>query len=189
MKKIILLSTVFMVLCFTSRAQIKKGNFIVRGSLGVRYTETLTTDTLKQTSLFIVPALGYFINDFLVLGLSVNLNTSIRKNERLDEKVVINRLIIGPFVRIYHPRGLFAEATFGIGLQKVKISTPGTTGFNPNILSWGLGAGYAIFLNKHVAIEPLIRYTFTQSKTDAAKVNENLFLFLVGFNIYLGDKD
>lgn len=59
------------------------------------------------------------------------------------------------------------------------------------LFSWQLGAGYAIFLNDHVAIEPLIsfrsdRFTFLGNNgADDVTDRSSGLLAGIGFNIFL----
>ena len=155
MKKIVLalvLSTAFA--CTKANAQTEKGTLLLGGNVLFQSQDGNNVFTMT-------PSLGVFIVKNVVVG---------------GQFVVLagegyNAWALGPFVRGYFvgsEKGkLFAQGGFNVG---------GSSGDDTR-LGFGLGAGYAIFMNKSIAIEIAALY----NKTGEAS---GIFSLGVGFQIH-----
>ena len=100
----------------------------------------------------------------------------------------------GPFARFYLPVGLFFQGFAGFGSSKfhVDVPSPGTDIDQTNgLMSWDLGAGYAYFLNDHVALEPMVGYqssTLSDKDSDDKNITSGLYLN-AALTIYLGERN
>ena len=90
----------------------------------------------------------------------------------------------GPFLRYYTKPGIFFEGSAGFGFLKTSQGSDEVKWTN---YSWSAGFGYSIFLNKSIALEPIINYRFLHTKlTDLGEDEKtNGLNFFIGFQIYL----
>ena len=195
MKKIVI-GLIAALAVTSSFAQFEKGRILAGGSVGFSThtykieSNNTTTTTAKSTSLSFNPKAGYFIIDKLALGAGINLLTTTNKDERSSDKEITTSTSFDPFVRYYLDPGIFFQGSFGVGYNKFKETNGNTTTTTKdNVSNWSLSAGYAIFLNDHVAIEPSIGYQsyITKNNPDLKFIDSSLFIN-VGFQIYLGAK-
>lgn len=136
-------------------AQTEKGTYLLGGNA--------TFQTSDGSSAFsLSPNLGYFFIDNFAAGMRLNLYFT-------DDN---NAYAIGPFARYYFGGNatgkFFGQASLNIGGGKNSDTELGV----------GIGAGYAFFLNKSVALEAAANY----DKTGESK---GLFTIGVGFQIHL----
>lgn len=136
MKKLTLLWVVTAAFCLgKANAQTEKGTYLLGGNA--------TFQTADGYSIFLVnPSGGYFFKDNFAAGANIYLLFADG----------VNSYSVGPFARYYfgkNPTGKFF-GNVGLGIGK-------STGPDLN-LSYGLGAGYAIFLNKSIALEASANY-------------------------------
>lgn len=201
MKKIILVS--MMTFAATGMfAQFNQGRMLVGGSAGIETstekdkTGSTTTTNGKWTSISLAPQFGYFVIDNLALGAVLD-NSISKYNPESDNSSDLTLIDFSfqPFIRYYLNPGIFFQGAVGIGTGKSKVSEDGQSQERTyGTSSWSLAAGYAIFLNDNVAIEPMLGYGSDVSKyasTDFAPESKDISsgLFLrVGFQIYLGSK-
>jgi outer membrane protein len=179
-----------MLISLGSFAQIGKGTMLVGGSFGLSFTtdktknDNVTVTNYKESSFSLAPDFGYFVIDNFAVGGSLNLSTTTYKYEsNAEPKETITQVALAPFARYYY-KNFFGEGQFGFGTGTYKTGNNKTT-FNTT--QWSLAAGYAAFLNDHVAIEPKIGYgsTITKNKdSDVKTLTPGLFV-RVGFQIYL----
>ena len=193
MKKItILLATCFITL--GAYAQFEKGNKLVGGALGADFTTNKTkydgsTFTNGQyVSFSLDPQIAYFVIDNLAVGGALGFSTDTYKEDDSDYKSVDNEITIQPVVRYYLSQGIFFQGNFIVGSAKSKVTEDGTTDETKyNVSGWSLSAGYAFFLNDHVAIEPRLGYSgkgYKNKENDVKSVDNGLYI-RVGFQIYL----
>jgi len=196
MKKII--TTVIVILCVTSVfAQFQKGRILAGGSIGFSShtykskTNSTTTTAAKETVFNFGPKVGYFVIDKLAVGAGLNLAASVYKPEGSSNKTNNSSISLAPFVRYYLEPGIFFQGGFGFGSGKSKQKNANTTTTTKYGTSeWSIGAGYAYFLNDHVAIEPFVGYqsnTLKSKSPDSKWIDSGLFLN-IGFQIYLDPK-
>jgi long-subunit fatty acid transport protein len=172
-------------------AQTEQGLMLVGGSLGF---STTTQETMyggqsygeqKITTFEVTPRFGYFVTDALAVGLGLELTSSTIKYEGSDSKQKESSTAISPFVRYYLPMGLFGQGEVGFGSAKYE----GEGEYKAKLFQWGVGVGYAIFLNDNVAIEPLVSYGARTEKDSNNSDNKDEYsgiMLNVGFSIYLG---
>jgi len=193
MKQIIL---VLMASCLAigAFAQFEKGTMMVGGSFGADFKtnkskydgNTYTNGNYVDVSFD--PQFGIFVIDNLAVGGGLGMSTSAYKEDDSDYKSVTNEFTIQPMVRYYLKQGIFFQGKLMFGGAKDKTTNNGNTDVTKyNVNGWSLAAGYAIFLNNIVAIEPQIGYGgkgYRNKDTDVKSIDNGLFL-RVGFQIYL----
>ncbi len=197
MKKIILVALTLFTFTGISLAQFEQGRILAGGSIGFstntnksKVNNTTTTNS-KSASFNFNPKAGYFIINNLAVGAGLDLGVSSYKQEGATHKSTGSSIAIDPFVRYYLKQGIFFQGQFGVGSSKSKYyygNTPYTDKYNTT--NWSLAAGYALFLNNNVAIEPMVGYRSDTDKpkgSDNKTINGGLFVN-VGFQIYLGKK-
>jgi hypothetical protein len=134
MKKILLSSLLFLGFSGVSEAQIEAGTMIAGGS--AYFNHYRSSSTVKSTSLMIAPQFGLAFADNFIAGAQVNINSfSSTSNWQ-----------VSPFVR-YYAQNAFLQLRYG-------YSRSGSSGQS----TLGADLGYAIFVNKNVAIEPAFYY-------------------------------
>lgn len=200
MKKIITVIA-FALVCSGAFAQFNQGRYLVGGSLGLStYTRTLKDDNTstkvsKGINFSLSPDAGYFIMDNLAVGAGLTLGVSTGKGIGDDDsKGSSTTFLISPFVRYYLEQGIFFQAQVDAGSRTSKYKQDGsnTTNTDTNgLFNWGLGAGYAYFLNDYVAVEPMVGFqmqTEKYSDPDYKDIDSGLFI-RVAFQIYLGERN
>lgn len=170
-----------------THAQFNKGRMLVGGQLSFNYTPD---PDYKGSAFSLNPQFGYFvINNFAV---GAGLNYSLQKfNYNNSGDYLTTSLQIQPFVRYYFKPGIFIHGSYGIGAGKVSETNTTDYNYSFNLYSWTGSAGYAIFLNDNVAIEPMLGYkwnTFNQKDSDSKSSSSSLY-FQVGLQVYLGRRD
>jgi len=134
------------------------------------------------------PTVGYFITSGLVAGMGIDFQYNIYKEGSDNTRHTIMRVGVSPFIRYYFLDGLFGVASYSYGVVK-PLKNYGTS--DQDFHSWRAGLGYAIFLNKHIAIEPILTYGSRTNTIEAGGVNSegkvriNGLQFSVGFNFFL----
>ncbi len=194
MKKIVIL---LVVCCMTSGAyaQFEKGNKLVGGSLGADFTtdktkvDNTTYTNGRNVNFSFDPQVAYFVINNLAVGGALGFSTESYKEDDSDYKSVDNEITIQPLVRYYLSQGIFFQGNFIVGSAKSKVTDNGDTDETKyNVSGWSLSAGYAYFLNDHVAIEPQLGYAgkgYKNKQNDVKYVDNGLYI-RVGFQIYLG---
>ncbi len=146
-----------LIICGFSSAQTEKGTLLPGGGLSFQ------ADTEGNLVLNFNPRLGVFVKDHLAVGGSLTVVTGF------DDVTVYGA---GAFIRPYFGKGksgkLFVDAFASI----LGASENGSARF-----SYGTGIGYAIFLNKAIALEiGLYYYHFDEAS--------NVFMLGTGFGIH-----
>ncbi|NIK73398.1 hypothetical protein FHS56_000884 [Thermonema lapsum] len=166
-------------------AQISQGTILAGGSFGINsgkeYTEERNNNVIirtekKFTELNFNPSVGVFVSDEVALGLAMDIFT-----RNADGKHEYTTVGVGPFARFYLPMKLFFEGYVGYASQKI--------GKNKvyNGLGYSLGAGFAFFVNNHVAIEPALRfrgYALSNADDRDLSYGRNGLLIGVGLQTY-----
>lgn len=192
MKKLLLSLAACVMIIAGAQAQTEQGGIMAGGSVGLNFGsyhgeyDGNKGDKTKTFDINFAPKIGYFVSDGLAVGLGINLNSHSEKEDGDDDKYTSNTFLISPFVRYYSSVGLFGDASIGIGSQKSKYGSDGES--KDNVFGWSLGAGYAIFLNDHVSIEPMISYNhmgLTDGDDSKYKTKVGQIMIQVGFNIFL----
>lgn len=183
MKKL-LIAFLLLLTSVGTYAQFNKGRMLVGGQLSL--TNHLDSE-FKGTSFSLTPQFGYFVINNLAVGAGINYSAQKIKSD--DYSYFSNSLQFQPFVRYYFKPGIFVHGSYAIGAGKTEWTSDESS---YNIYSWNTSVGYAIFLNDHVAIEPMLGYnwyTVNGKGTDGTKASSSSLFFQVGFQIYLGRKD
>jgi hypothetical protein len=185
-------------LCFYAEAQIERGKILASGSLGFsaqNYKEVYdgtTEGETKRTNLWFSPKGGYFITDAIVVGAGISISSATTKFDD-DDKYKSTSISFVPFARYYLPQGLFGHLEFGPGNSKDKwlYDDGDEEEYKYTSFTWSVGAGYAYFLNDHVAVEPMVSYQATtysfQEDTDL-KDKYGTITFQISFSIFLDSK-
>ncbi len=155
MKKIFSILLLFFAFSEATSAQTEKGNLMLGGNLSFQ--------AVSGNSSFITNAnIGYFLKNNVAVGGQLSLYVTNGYNS----------WGIGPFVRGYflgNEKGkLFGQGSFSIGGAKNS-----DVGFG-----FGVGAGYAVFLNKSIAVE------FGTFYNRIANAQVGVFLINAGFQIH-----
>lgn len=193
MKKIVIL---FVVCSVTSGAyaQFEQGNKLVGGSLGADFTtdktkvDNTTYTNGRNVNFSFDPQLAYFVINNLAVGGAFGFSTESYKEDDSDYKSVDNEITIQPVARYYLSQGIFFQGNFIVGSAKNKVTDNGDTDETKySVSGWSLSAGYAYFLNDHVAIEPQLGYSGKgyKNKENDIKYADNGLYIRVGFQIYL----
>jgi outer membrane protein len=200
MKKLLFMSIMICssITLFAQKEETKtkptdKGNFIVDGSVNFSTNNSKSEQDGFNSSennwynIGINPKAAYFIADRLALGLEASFGYS--NNEFTDSngnKSSGNStsITVGPLLRYYLVNGIFGQASLGFGTNKGE-----SDGFeNKNdFFSYQIGLGYAIFLNEHISIEPIISYNHHKSTNNQFnfETTNSGFMLGAGFSIYL----
>jgi hypothetical protein len=189
MKKIIILALAISA-SIGSFAQFNQGRVLVGGTLEATTSELSGSKTLDtdSKSLSITPQFGYFVIDHLAVGIGAEIYLSKTKYRGTlgNSYETYRSLQLQPFIRYYLNPGVFFQGQFGIGTLYTKYSSYDYSSNDTNtIISGGLAAGYALFLNDNIAIEPMVGYSLEHADND--RTSSGLFL-KVGFQVYLGKK-
>jgi hypothetical protein len=175
----------------TASAQVEKGALMAGGGFGLSFgtkqveqpvssNTTLVTEYNYNTLTF-NPKVAYFFTSALALGVDVELTSTSQTNKKDEVKSTSSDFSIGPLVRYYFPQSFFLEGKVGFGSGKGNVYN------NYGIFSYSAGAGYAAFLNKHIALEPMVRYVgknYTRSDNENFKTKYGTLQILVGLQIY-----
>jgi hypothetical protein len=155
MKKLLAISIMVLFFAFSGKAQTEKSTMLLGGSFSFQSTD--------DVNIFIAnPNVGFFIKKNIALGAEFTL---IAANSTTSWS-------IGPYARAY-----FAGNTKGSFFGQAGISVGGSGGPDADLRLIGK-AGYALFLNKSVALEFYAGYHSVSDDPD-------LFLMGVGFQIHL----
>lgn len=192
MKKLVLTS--FVVFSFlTGFSQFNKGRVLLGGNSSFSATTqkyksgNTTTTQYKTTSFTFSPTAGYFFVNNFAAGLGLVFETSSTKYENSNDKYNSTTFLIAPFVRYYLNSGIFFQAMYGFGSRNTNQTVGPIKSDNSYALSrWSVGAGYAWFLNSHVALEPFIGYASDAYKLNGNKSIEGGLTINVGLQVYLG---
>ena len=175
-------------------AQFEKGTMMVGGSFGADFKTNKskydgnTYTNGKYVDVSFDPQFGIFVINKLAVGGGFGMSTSAYKDDESDYKSVSNEFTVQPMARYYLDPGIFFQGKLMFGGAKDKTRNNGDTDETEYAVNgWSLSAGYAIFLNNVVAIEPQLGYGakgYRNKDTDVKSVDSGIFL-RVGFQIYL----
>jgi hypothetical protein len=147
---------------------------------------------------------GYFVSDGFAIGLGVLLAgaTTIQEEDSDDYKRDSTGYAISPFVR-YHfgESGVYGEVAYSVGSSSLKIDNNGNDYESEPIKVSGLviTAGYAIYVDDMISINPSLSYSLLTSVIDDAAYDANTggyddleikmsgIGFALGVNLYLGN--
>lgn len=166
MKKVVL--SVFAVLVvFAASAQIEKGTWLASGGSNLSFTSN-NEDAGDYSEFDVNVKAGYFVIDNLAVGLLVGYNKLNFNADGADSPDATTA--IGLFGRYYVNGNVLLGANFASAKSGDLSGT-----------QIGLEAGYAIFLNNAVAIEPALNYNIFGGDLEGAQFGLN-----VGISVFLG---
>lgn len=216
MKKITLATAIIIIIMAIGTSlqaqQTYKGKFIIGGDCSLNFTslKSITKsdgeeyDNGKTSQLNFSPSVGYFINENLVVGVTLPLSFEWQKDFSYDKESIIS-LALAPKVRHYFSSGNikpFVEASIGIGKafnhfegQSWNIySNDIDETIKMNLFLYDVGGGVAVFLNQYVALDFRLGYGYMSAKytedynsennTDTKNITKGLQTH-IGFSITL----
>jgi len=167
---------------------ILKGNYTLGGSVGFSNSSQRTDkqDDLRSIDFNFSPSLGYFFVDGLTIGLSpiLSISNSTSRHYQIDSDFnlrynsssTITSLGLAPFVKYYFTNGIFMTANvkysknwgesdsnvdgYAItsGSNNLNIYDESKSNYDYRSLGYGIGAGYAYFINSKVSIDCSLNY-------------------------------
>jgi hypothetical protein len=174
-KTFLLLSLTF---CFTSQAQITKGNFLVGGNAFFQNSNAKNAEgELIQSSNFlrVQPNIAYFpANNFATGMLLIFTHGKTAGNSNPNTFYGI-----GPYIRYYF---LKSDKTYNI-LTQLDYSYGQDFGSPSHVNSYAVSAGPVIYFNSSVGLEFLLKYEKTHTSSDS--YDYSLFQFGIGLQIHL----
>jgi hypothetical protein len=154
MKKLFLVISFIATGIIAAKAQTEKGNILLGGNISFQ--------TSDGTSVFsATPNIGFFIANNVAIGAQLNLLTGEG----------YTAWAFGPFIR-----GYFAGSDKGKFFAQGGINIGGADGVDTEV-GFGIGAGYALFINRSVALEFGANYT-------KAGDSDGIFGIGIGFQIH-----
>jgi hypothetical protein len=202
MKKIIT-SIMALSLIFSASAQTSSGDILLDAGTDFSFTSLKLNDidpgglnglSSKSSAIELNASGGYFIMDGLVLGLGVAYSSGKTTVDLGGGESVSTEtsLVIGPMLRYYiGETNLWGQISYGLGSGKEKDETGGTTTEtdDPKIGAFGLGLGYAHFLNDNISINPSLSYSMVTATTEVSgsddiKMKMGGISFGIAFNIH-----
>lgn len=170
-----------------------KGHFIIDGSISFSTNNSkseqdgFNTTESNSFSFGISPKAAYFIVDRFALGLETTfgyVDNESTSSDGINYSGNSTSISFGPFARYYLANGIFGQASLGFGTSNSK-----NNGFEnkSDFFRYELGVGYAIFLNQHISLEPIISYRHNKNSTDQStfESTNNGFTLGAGFTMYL----
>jgi hypothetical protein len=158
MKKILSLFVPGLLLAFSGMAQTAKSTWLAGGSMSFQNS--------NGSSVFILnPSAGYFIKDGLAIG----------GDALLTSTSGFTSWAIGPYVRKY-----FAPVEKGSFFGQAGFAAGGYSNTSDANLWVPLKLGYAVFLNRHTALEFSAAYSINLAD------DPGLLVLGVGFQLHLG---
>jgi len=100
---------------------------------------------------------GYFVLKHFTIGLKVDYQIRRRKNTPDYDVIFFDYLTLNPFFRYYLSFGVFGEGSIGFGFDKWHFEE---SRGEKNIFNWDVGIGYSLFLNRNIALEPKVSYSY-----------------------------
>lgn len=217
MKKVLLLIVFYPFFIFSSsvNAQVQHGKFLVgmssnfgigNGSsimsLGFS-TQTYKSDadgfsdpkSDKSVGFNLVPKVGYFVNDFIVVGLDIYSGFLSQEDGDSGDKNTLTIMSVGPFARFYmskeNVRPFFElNSSFGTVKEKYKYEG-GSDDSSSNLRALGAGFGIAAPLGDRVTFDVMIDYSSVVVKVkndnpDNNRVVNGTLGIKLGFVVFLG---
>ncbi|RPD40395.1 outer membrane beta-barrel protein [Chitinophaga barathri] len=180
MKKMIIVAVLGLIGTQFANAQVKKGNVLVGGNVGIS-TNSEKKDGVDgkttTTSFSISPKAGYALSDKWMVGVFVSSEFSNSKDKTVEPNTELKSNVIAPgiFVRNYHMLGekvaLFGEANVAYGFGTTKsgdTKTASLSGIDANIVP-----GISYFVNKRFVLEGVfggINYNNTKDKNEGTGI-------------------
>jgi len=190
--KVIITLLIVMICTGNLMAQFSKGRMLVGGTAS--FSSLTTKDDafssdITSNMFTITPRAGYFIIDNLAIGLDVSFGITKASTSTSSQSSKSTSILAGPYVRYYLKPGIFFQGEYQLGSSKVSYDATGIKfDYTENLSAWAISAGYALFLNDQVAVEPMISYKSSvakESMQDYKGTNAGVVIG-IGLQIYLG---
>lgn len=139
MRKTVMTFAILLVTGIVAKAQVEKNTLLIGGSASFTTAE-------GESSFFLNPNVGVFVIDRLAVGVNAFILTAGGNTS----------WSLGPFGRYYFGKNESGKPFAGLG-----FGISGVDGSDPNF-GVNVGGGYAIFLNKSIALE----FSATYSRID-----------------------
>jgi hypothetical protein len=148
---------------FLTDAYVVKGSWMLGGDLttswksyhqdqgSVKNVDTGTIFQINGAGKF-----GYFLFEDFALGLKASVSHFHLKSDSTAGAPKHTVVLAGPFIRKYLKAGVFGEGSAGFGLDHF------ADGGQADLLAADLGIGYTYFLNKNIAIEPILALVYSR---------------------------
>ncbi|MEO5563778.1 MAG: outer membrane beta-barrel protein [Chitinophagaceae bacterium] len=137
MKKVLIALCVSLVVSVTAKSQTEKGTWLLGGNV-------LYSSVNGNSSFALSPKMGIFVINNLALGAQLNLN--------IDDD--FTSWAVGPFARYY-----FGKNEHGKPFLGASLNIGGSNdGLDDTDVGFGVEGGYALFLNKSIALDFGINY-------------------------------
>lgn len=191
MKKMIIVAVLGLIGTQFANAQVKKGNVLVGGNVGIA-TQSNEQDGVDgkttSTTFNISPKAGYALSDKWMVGVFVGTDFSNSKNKTVEPNTELKSTTIAPgvFVRNYHMLGekvaLFGEANVAYGFGTVKADDTKTASVNS--IDANVVPGISYFVNKRFVLEGVfggINYNNSKSTNELNDVESTTSSFNFDF--------
>lgn len=173
---------ILVILVGTAYSQnFTKNTKIIGGDIRVEFSKRNTDQTTKSRSLAINPAYGVFVNENLVFGLGFRVSRSFFEISLDSRDFVLENTSwnysLTPFSRYYLSNNIFLQVKPSYGFRdgkRIETDNGLRTEFDFSSVteySIDIGAGYNFFLTDNLAIEGLISYQYSDSKTEITAEN------------------
>lgn len=150
---------------FLTDAYVLKGSWVLGGDLASSWKSysqnqgaVKHADKGRVFRLDMTGKLGYFVLEDFALGLKAHGTHLNLKSDSTGAAPRQTAVLAGPFIRKYFKAGIFGEAGAGVGLDHL------SNGRQWDLLAAELGLGYSYFLNKNIAIEPILVLVYSRQK-------------------------
>lgn len=166
MKKLLFVSAILLAFCISANAQTDQGTFALGASSQLGFSSTSVDGADDNMNSFNIRfSGGYFFVDNLMFGLSFGYN-KMKWGDMIDT----DETTFGFFGRYY-----FENFFGGAGYYSSKEDD------NDAMNMFGFEAGYAIFINDFISIEPSLMYLIGTGDADGM----NTFGGSIGIAIYI----
>ena len=195
------ITTILVMLTMITYGQTDKGSIMLSGGASMSFVNgnnsvnqgnaPITRETFR---LDINPSVGYFLTKGLVVGPYASYGRAKFDDVANQRELIEHYYILGPYGRYYFNNGIFVMGSIGLGKVNTDIDgidsqgLPYQVSVQEDFFQWQAGAGYAIFLNRNIALEPYVTYNrrILDSVTeDDQTLRKTIFAFGVAINVFL----
>lgn len=171
-----ILSLFFTTIIFAQDFSAKsKGTYFAGGSIYIdSRTDKIGTNKSTSFTTSINPKGGYFIKDNIAVGAELGISTSSTdvKPSSISTTASTNSYGLILLGRYYFKNNFFAEVAPGFGTSTTEQKSFGITNkIKSSFYGARIGAGYAFFLGKNIAVEPTLNYRWENYKPKGASSN------------------
>lgn len=172
----IIFSIFFTTIIFAQDFSAKKaGSYFAGGSIYIdSRTDKVGTNKSTSFTTSVNPKGGYFIKDNIAVGAELSISTSSTDAKLSSISTTANTSSYGLILlgRYYFKNNFFGELAPGFGSSTTEQETFGITNkIKSSFYGARIGAGYAFFLGKNIAVEPTLNYRWENYKPKGASSN------------------